>query len=165
MAWSDKTLNFQPRKNEVPLFLPLKPKQVFTFTHSDKSLYQRSIGQWIKRSGIRKNQGTWLELPSACSALGQTPSSAGVDPALAGDSIGLLTTGSALLARQRAGRKRSSFPWLSWLNAISTHFQEQPISGNTVNSGPSGVIQEPYGPDYHWFSSKSASSSHLDVLN
>ena len=32
------------------------------------------------------------ELHSVCSAPGQTPSSAGVDPALAGDSIGLLTT-------------------------------------------------------------------------
>jgi hypothetical protein len=28
--------------------------------------------------------------------------------------------------------------------------------GNTVNPGPSGVIQEPYGPDYYLVSSKSA---------
>lgn len=68
MAWSDKTLNFQPRKNEVPLSLPPEPKQVFTFTHSDKS-DQRSIGQWIKRSGIRKTPRhlTWATQCLLCS--------------------------------------------------------------------------------------------------
>lgn len=43
-----------------------------------------------------------------------------------------------------------------WPSAISTHFQEQPTAGNTVNSGPGGVIQELFAPDYYSVSSKAA---------